>query len=353
MNRRTDIDAVAAWMPNPSLLGRTQDQSMPRSAHFLVLAAFLVVAAVVTVAQAQTVVRRIGILDTGAPLTPEEIMEGSEPLRQLGWVEGRNLHVDRRYGNGRVETLQGLAEELVRAKVEVIVTGGTTATLAAKRATTTIPIVFSAGDPVLLGIVASLQRPSGNVTGFSQAKPEIAAKYLSLLKELLPALRRVGVLQYAANPYYRAARRQYEDVCRSLGLEPIFVEISEANEIEHAIAQVAQQGAEALVLRGDSFVSDYRLEISNAARKHYLPTLAEQPDLVRDGSVLVSYSAAGNEEVRRVASYVDRILRGAKPGDLPVEQPTQFELMINLKTAQALGLTIPQSLLVRANEVIR
>ncbi len=331
----------------------SEDQSVSRRVFFLVFVEFLAAAALTAVAQAQTVVRRIGILDAGARLTPENIVESGEPLRQLGWVEGRNLRVERRYANGRAETLQALAEELVRAKVEVIVTYGTTATLAAKRATTTVPIVFSAGDPILLGFVASLQRPGGNLTGFSQAKPETAAKYLSLLKELLPALRRVGVLQYSANPYYRAARRQYEDVCRSLGLEPIFVEISAANEIEHAIAQLPRQRAEALVLRGDSFVSDYRLEIANAALKHRLPTMAEQAQLVREAGVLVSYTAVGDEEDRRVASYVDRILRGAKPGDLPVEQPTQFELLINLKTAQALGLTIPQSLLLHANEVIR
>jgi putative ABC transport system substrate-binding protein len=134
------------------------------------------------------------------------------------------LYVERRYANGRAETLQALAEELVRANVEVIVTSGTTATLAAKRATTTVPIVFAAGDPVLLGLVPSLARPGGNVTGYSQAKPEIATKYLSLLKELLPALRRVGVLEYSANPYYRAARAQYEATCRSLGLEAVFVQ---------------------------------------------------------------------------------------------------------------------------------
>lgn len=331
----------------------SEDQSVSRRAFFLVGVAFLATASLTAIAQTQSVVRHIGILDTGAPLTPEDIAEDSEPLRKLGWVEGRNLHVERRYANGRAETLQALADDLVRAKVEVIVTSGTTASLAAQRATTTIPIVFSAGDPVLLGLVASLQRPGGNLTGFSQAKPETAAKYLSLLKELLPALRRVGVLQYSANPYYRAARRQYEDVCRSLGLEPIFVEIAAASEIEGAIAQLTRQRAEALVLRGDTFVFDYRLEIANAALKHRLPTMAEQAALVREAGILISYSAVGNEEGRRVASYVDRILRGAKPGDLPVEQPTQFELLINLKTAQALGLTIPQSLLLRANEVIR
>jgi ABC-type uncharacterized transport system substrate-binding protein len=329
------------------------DQPISRRTFGRVLATLFVAALPMAVAQRQTAVRRIGILDVGAPATADEIREAAEPLRELGWVEGQNLHVERRYANGRAETLQALAEELVRANVEVIVTGGTTATLAAKRATTTIPIVFAAGDPVLLGLVASLARPGGNATGYSQAKPEIAEKYLSVLKELLPGLRRVGVLEYSANPYYPIARPHYEDTCRSLGLEAVFVQFGTGNEIEGAIARLAGQRVQALVLRGDAYVYEYRNEISSAALKQGLPTMAEQPQLVREAGVLASYSSAGNEEGRRVASYVDRILRGAKPADLPVERPTQFDLVFNLKTAEALGLTIPRSMLLRANEVIR
>ena len=268
-------------------------------------------------------------------------------------MEGQNLHVERRYANNRIESLQTLAEELVRAKVDVIVTGGTPATFAAKRATDKIPIVFRVGDPVLVGLVASLARPGGNVTGLSLAGPEVAAKYLSLLKELLPGLRRIGVLEVSANPYFRAVRGQFENTCRQLGLEPIFVEIAAADEIGGAIAQVARQRAQALVLRGDSFVSDHRVEIAGAAMKHGLPTMTESPDIMRDSGVLASYSLTEAEAERRAASYVDRILRGARPADLPVEQPTKFELVINLRTARALGLTIPHSVLLRADTVIQ
>lgn len=302
-------------------------------------------------AQGTTPVRRIGRLESGARETPDEI---SDELRKLGWMEGRNLHIERRYADNRFEALQPLADELVRAKVEVIVTGGTPATLAAKRATTTIPIVFrAAGDPVGTGLVASLARPGGNVTGFSLSGPDLVPKYLSVLKELLPGLRRVGVLEASTNPYFRATRAQFERACRAQGLEPLFVEISAAGEIEGAIAQLARQRPQALVLRTDSLIYDHRLETVNAAMNHRLPTMAEAPFLVRDAGALISYANTDAEESSRAARYVDRILRGAKPADIPVEQSTTFELVINLKTARALGLTIPQALLLRADEVIK
>jgi putative ABC transport system substrate-binding protein len=315
--------------------------------------ALLLAAPGMAIAQSPTVVRRIGVLESGKPDTPEEIRTQGELLRDLGWVEGRNLHVERRYANWRYEMLEPLAEELVRANVELIVTGGTAATAAAKRATTTIPIVFrAAGDPVGSGLVASLARPGGNVTGFSVAAPELAAKYLTVLKELLPGIRRIGVVE-STNSFWRPLRGQFEHICRSHGLEPVFVEIATAGEIGNVIAQLSRQRPQALVLRGDAFMWDHRFEIVGAAMRHGLPTLSEQPDMPRDGGALVSYAATQAEEDRRRAYYVDRILRGAKPADLPVEQPTQFQLRINLKTATALGLTIPQPLLLRADEVIQ
>jgi putative ABC transport system substrate-binding protein len=275
-------------------------------------------------------------------------------LRELGWVEGQNLQVERRYGNGRPERLQALAEELVRAKVEIIVTGGTPATLAAKRATTTIPIVIrTSGDPVLLGLVASLARPGGNVTGFSDATTEVIAKRLSLLKELLPRLQRVGMMWEAGNPYVRAARSQFDRVCQSLDLEPITIEISAASKFDEAIAQIARQRAQVLLLPGSSLVYDHRFEIVGSATKHGLPTVADDETMVREGGALITYTSTDAEQSRVRADYIDRILRGAKPADLPVRQPTQFVLVINLKTAQALGLTIPKELLLRADEVIQ
>jgi len=305
----------------------------------------------IAVAQASKV-RRIGFLEARAPDATEELRR-AQPLRELGWVEGQNLLVERRYANRRLEQLEPLAEELVRSKVEVIVANGPNPTLAAMHATRTIPIVFRvASDPVLSGLVASLARPGGNVTGFSGATPEVDAKLLSLLKELLPTYRRVGMLETSGNPQFRLLRAQYEQSCRSLGLEPIFAEVSAAGEIDGAIARLAKQRIQVLMLRDDSFVAAHGLEIIGAALKRGLPTMSYTITSVRDAGALASYSPTDAEADRRAAYYIDRILRGAKPADLPVEQPTQFELAINLKTAKALGLTIPQSLLTRADEVI-
>ena len=332
----------------------SQGAPLSRRAFGRILTVALFTRTGLTIAQDSTVIRRIGRLWPGAPETPEEVRQQADPLRQLGWVEGRNLTVERRYANGREELLKPLAEELVRLKVEVIVTGGTAATLAAKRATTTVPIVFeAAGDPVLVGLVASLARPGGNITGFSLASAEVNAKRLTVLKELIPGLRRIGVLEPSTNPYFRVARSQFQHTCRLLGLEPVFVQVDAASEIDGAIAQLARQGVQALVLRGDVLLYDHRLEVTGAALKHGLPTMAEQPLFPRNGGALISYTATDAEGDRRTASFVDRILRGAKPAELPVEQPTQFELVINLKTARALGLTVPQALLLRADEVIK
>ena len=326
---------------------------MSRRAFSRMLGVFLIGTSRLATAQGAPAVRRIGALELNAPDPPEFLWKQAEPLRKLGWVEGQNLHVERRYANNRVEALQPLAEELVRARVEVIVTGGTPATLAAKRATNTIPIVIrTAGDPVLLGLVASLARPGGNVTGYSQVSPEVDAKSLSLLKELLPALQRMGVLEWSANPYFRAQRAQFEQTCRSLRLDPVFAAIAAADEIEGVIAQLARQRVQALMVRSGEFY-DYRFEVAAAAMKHGLPTLSNDPDIVREAGTLVAYSATQAEQDQQRARYIDLILRGAKPADIPVQQPTQFQLVINLKTARALGLTIPKELLLRADEVIQ
>jgi putative tryptophan/tyrosine transport system substrate-binding protein len=310
----------------------------------------VLVAPRIAFAQASKVVRRIGVLYPGRPDTPEEIRKEAEPLRELGWVEGENLHVERRYDNGQPERLQALAEELVRANVEIIVTGGSGATRAAKRATTTIPIVIrSSGDPVLQGLVASLARPGGNVTGFSLAGPGIFAKELSLLKEFLPRLERVGMMWEVGNQYARVTRSQVEHDCQSLNLVPTFAEIGAAGEIDAAIAQLVRQRVQAVVLYSSAFMNDHGPEIVGAATKQGLLTLA----LNEEGGALMIYSVTDAEVSRVRADYIDRILRGAKPADLPVRQPMQFELIINLKTAKALGITVPQSLLMRADRVIK
>ena len=313
----------------------------------------VLVAPSIAIAQASKV-RRIGILEPGEGGGPPRFRRRlAEPLEKLGWVEGQNLLVEQRYANGRPEALQSLAEELVRAKVEIIVTAGTPATLAAKRATSTIPIVFrTAGDPVLLGLVASLARPGGNVTGYSIAGPEVTAKYLTVLKELLPSVQRIGVLWWGGNPYTRATRGQFEHVCQSLGLVPIIVEVGAADEPDGVIAQLVRQRVQALVLSDISWDYDKVEEAVGVATKHRLPTISDDWETARHGA-LIAYSSTLAEQFQRRAEYIDRILRGAKPADLPVQQATKFELVINLKTAKALGLTIPKELLLRADEVIQ
>jgi putative ABC transport system substrate-binding protein len=325
---------------------------MDRRTFIGAAAAGMIAAPLAASAQTAKTVRRIGVLDPRAPLPQTDLELEYAPLRALGWVVGQNLLVERRYANGKAELLRPLAEELVRLKVEIIVTGGTAATLAAKNATTTIPIImYSAGDPVRSGLVASLSRPGGNITGFSIVGPEIDAKGLALLRELLPGLRRVGVLENSTNPYYRAVRKEFEQACRSLGLQPIIIEVAAAGELESAIAEMARQRAQAVFVQPEGLFFDNRIPLMSAALRYALPTLAVGKEMLEAGA-LVSYEGTDAERNQRYAAFVDRILRGAKPADLPVEQPTKFELGINLKTAKALGLTVPQTLLLRADEVI-
>lgn len=341
-------------MGRGSVKRHSQHSPESRRTFNRLLVGLVAAASRIAIAQSPTVIRRIGRLEAGAPDTPEDMWEQAAPLRDLGWREGRNLQVERRYANGRLEVLQSLAEELLRAKVEIIVTGGAEPTRAAMRATTTIPIIFrAASDPVLNGLVASLARPGGNVTGFSVVAPEAQGKMLSLFKELVPELRRIGVLEVSGNPQFRLFRPQFEQACRLLALEPVFVEVAIAGEIEGAIAQLAPPRAEALVLRPDSLINEHMVQIASAALRHGLPTMASDAQFVREAGILASYGSTVAEGERRTASFVDRVLRGAKPADLPVEQPTQFKIAINLKTARALRLSVPKSMLLRADELIR
>jgi putative ABC transport system substrate-binding protein len=326
---------------------------MDRRAFIGAMTATMFGAPLAAVAQQAAKVRRIGVLSHDLAPTQAELTDEAAPLRALGWVEGKNLLVERRYTNGKAELLRPFAEELVRLKVEIIATLGTPAALAAKNATSTIPIViWSAGDVVSTGIVPSLSRPGGNITGLSLLGPEVDAKGLALLRELSPGLLRVGRLENSANPYHRAARSHFEQTCRSVGIQPIFAEVAAESEMENAIKEIDHRGAQALLLQSDGLFYIGRVPLMTAASKYALPTLTGDRRMLADGALAFHvYSDA--EQDQRFASFVDRILRGAKPAELPMEQPTKFQIGINLKAAKALGITIPQSLLVRADEVIQ
>jgi putative ABC transport system substrate-binding protein len=326
---------------------------MDRRTFIGVVAAGIIAAPLATSAQTTKTVRRIGVLSPDEQQTPAELLPQYAPLRALGWVVGQNLLVERRYANGRPELLRPLAEELVRLKVEIIVTWGTATTLAAKNATATIPIVMgSIGDPVRTGLVASLARPGGNITGFALMSPELDIKRLELLRELLPGLQRVGVLENSTSPYYRAVRQEFEQTCRSLGLQPIIIEVATAGELESAIAEIARQRAQALLVVSDGLFTDNQVPLMSAALRYALPTIVANKGMLEAGA-LVAYDSSDEESIQRYAAFVDRILRGAKPADLPIERPTRFELGINLKAAKALKITVPQTLLLRADEVIQ
>ena len=294
-------------------------------------------------------VRRIGILTAGTIASDWPLFVA---LRERGWIEGQNLVIERRGAGGKAELVPGFAEELVQLRLDVIVATGAVASLAAKNATTTIPLVTITGDPVRIGLVRSMSRPGGNITGTSTVSPELAAKRLEILKELHPTAKRVGELVDPANPYIRIIQKDNEQIYRTLGMEPIFVDVADATQLEKAIAEVSRLRADALIVRSDPLFSSNRAQIASLALKHALPTMAEGIIFVSAGC-LASYDANFSAMGRALAVFVDKILSGAKPGDLPIEQPTKYDFVINLKTAKALGLKISPSLLLRADEVIQ
>jgi len=299
-------------------------------------------------------VYRIGYLGNFAPnagslRNTEAFRQG---LRELGWVEGRNMLIEWRYSEGRAERLSDLAAELVRLKVDLIVASAALATLAAKQATTTIPIVtIAVSDPVGLGLVASLARPGGNITGTASLFPELAAKRVELLKETLPGVSRVAVLWNVANPGNAIIWKEMQIFARRLGVTLQSREVRGPEDFEGAFAAMTRQRPHALMALEDPLIFQHQTSIVDFAAKSRLPAMYPFRESVAAGG-LMAYSASLPEMFRRSANFVDKILKGAKPADLPVEQPTKFELVINLQTATALGLTIPQSMLGRADQVI-
>jgi putative ABC transport system substrate-binding protein len=272
-------------------------------------------------------------------------------LSELGWVDGRNVAIEYRWAEGRNEPLAEFAAEFVRRKVDVIVTGATPPTIAAKQATSIIPIVFAAtGDPIGTGLVASLARPGGNITGLSLQQSDIAGKRLELLREVVPGLRRLAIMANSNNAAAVSDMRDAQATARTIGLDIVTPEIRRPEDIALAF-DMLKGNAEAIYVCNDPLVATNRVRLSTLAASLHLPTMYGARNHVEVGG-LMSYGANYSDLFRRAGNYVDKILRGAKPADLPVEQPTKFDLVINLTTAKALGLTVPPGLLVAADEVI-
>jgi len=306
-------------------------------------------------AQQTEKVRRIGFISlNSAEMAGHNLAAFRQVLRERGWVEGQNVVIKSRFAEGNVERLPVLVAELIQLKVDVILTGASVATWAAKNATTSIPIVMGASaDALGEGLVTSLAHPGGNVTGMTfLVGPEIAGKQLQLLKEMAPAASRVVVLANRTNRSHAAFASELKVAARSLGVQLQMLEASNPDQLDSAFAAMTKERAAALLVLTDSMFFGQRQRIADLAAKSRLPALYSQKEFVAAGG-LVSYGPSLSEMFRRAATHVDKILRGTKPGDIPVEQPTKFELVINLKTAKALGLTIPQSLLQRADEVIQ
>lgn len=295
---------------------------------------------------------RIGLLGGSSPASEEGRhvwQEFFRRLRELGWVEGENVAVVGRFYGDRLDRLPGLAAELAKDSVDVIVAGAPPSPEAAKRATSTIPIVMALHpDPVAAGLAVSLSRPGGNITGLSMLSRELRAKQLELLKEILPRLKTVAFLRHPDMPLNRADQ---EATARSLGIDTPVVEARTVAEIQDAFSSALRQRAGALCVLAGSFFFDQRVLIAELAIKNGLPSVYLLREHAEAGGLL-TYGLDLRDHYRRAADYVDKILRGARPADLPIEQPSKFELVINLKTAKALGLAIPQSVLLRADQVI-
>jgi len=328
-----------------------------RSATRALLFGALAFGAVPLVARAQQAgkVYRLGYLSTPTRESVARTVDAFlRKLRELGWVDGQNLVIEYRWAEGNVERLPELAADLVRRKVDVIVAPAGSAALAAKAATSSIPIVMIfPSDPVETGLVASLNRPGGNITGTTlTAGPEIFGKQLQILKEAIPRVSRVAVLSNPADPSFALQMREVEATARSLRIHLQNVEAKGPEEFESAFAAMARERADALLVGATSTFLAQRTTLAELALKARLPTMLSFRESVEAGG-LMAYAVNMADFVGRAAVYVDKILKGAKPADLPVEQPTKFELVINLKTAKAIGLTIPQPLLLRADEVIQ
>jgi putative ABC transport system substrate-binding protein len=304
-------------------------------------------------AQQPTKVYRVGLLSVGSGLGVSEKMLQRD-MRELGYVEGQNVQFEMRFADRKLERMPGQAAELVRLKVDVIVVGNVQGALAAKKATQTIPIVFAtAADPVETGLVTSLAQPSGNMTGVTDLARDLAGKRLELLKETFPKVSRVGVLLWnPPGPGYAAERNELESASGALRVQLQFVEVGDPNDLESGFSRMIKRGAKAFIGLTDQRLASNRQRVVELSAKHRLPAMYQDRTFTEAGG-LMSYATNRTEWRRRVAYYVDRILKGSKPADLPVEQPKKFEFIINLKAAKEIGLTIPPNVLARADKVIK
>jgi putative ABC transport system substrate-binding protein len=297
---------------------------------------------------------QIGFLETGSLSTNAQFLDAfRQALRELAYVEGKHFRIESRLAEGRPERLPDLAADLARLKVDVILTQGTPPTRAATQATKTIPIVMlGVPDPVVIGLVASLARPGGNITGLSNMVSELSGKRLELLKEAVPGASRIAVLSNPTNPGTIPQLRETEAAARSLRVQLHPVDVGDPTKFDAAFSRMTRGRADALVVLGDPMIFGQRRQLAKLAARSRLPAIFHRSEFAEEGGFM-AYGGSLREEYRRAATYVDKILKGANPADLPVEQPTRFGLVINLKTAKALGLTIPQSVLIRATQVIQ
>jgi ABC-type uncharacterized transport system substrate-binding protein len=324
------------------------------AAPSILVAVILCIVAAAGEAQQAKKNAQIGFLGATSPSVELARIEAfRQGLRELGYMEGKNVVIEWRWTEGKAERLPGLAAELVRLGVEVIVAGGSTSTGAAKEATSTIPIVAAqVNDPVGSGIVASLARPGGNITGLSTLVPEISGKRLEMLKEVIPKLSRVAVFGDSTAPGNTQSLTETELAAKAFKIQLQYIDITSPKKIEIAFREAANGRADAVLLLAAPVLISQRRHITELATKHRLPAIYPQKEYVEDGG-LMSYGVSIVDLYRRAATYVDKILKGAKPADLPVEQPTKFEFVINLKTAKQIGLTIPPNVLARADRVIK
>jgi putative ABC transport system substrate-binding protein len=305
-------------------------------------------------AQQPKKVPRIGFLATVSPSTISDRVEAfRQGLREVGYVEGKNIMIEWRYAEGKADRLSGLAAELVRLKVDLIISAAPIPTRSAKQATSTIPIVMAFDDdPVGSGFVASLARPGGNITGLSALSPEISGKQLGFLKEIAPGLSRVGVLGDVTRPGVPQALREINLAAGIFGMRLQYLDVPTSNDIETVFRAASRERAEAVLVLVGPVLMSHRTRVTNLAAKNRIPAMYERAEFT-DAGGLMFYGASISDMFHRAATYVDKILKGTKPAELPVEQPKKFELIINLKAAKQIGLTIPPNVLARADRVIK